>query len=57
MDISVAPLTKKTFSVPKEFDTRMKLMQEAYENVKDAPEFALTVSFALKKILFGQGRT
>ncbi|MEE1077938.1 MAG: glycoside hydrolase family 2 TIM barrel-domain containing protein [Agathobacter sp.] len=50
MDISVAPLTKKTFSVPKEFDTRMKLMQEAYEKrEEDAPEFALTVSFALKE--------
>lgn len=50
MDISVAPLTKKTFSVPIEIDTRMKLMQEAYEKrEEDAPEFALTVSFALKE--------
>lgn len=49
-NLSVAPLSEETFLLPQELEEKRKLMEEGAQSLgRELPEFAVTVSFALKE--------
>ncbi|MDD7334615.1 MAG: glycoside hydrolase family 2 TIM barrel-domain containing protein [Lachnospiraceae bacterium] len=49
-NLSVAPLSEETFLLPQELAEKRKLMEEGAQSLgRELPEFAVTVSFALKE--------
>ena len=49
-NLSVAPLSEETFLLPQELADKRKLMEEGAQSLgRELPEFAVTVSFALKE--------
>ena len=50
LDISVPPLSEKTYPIPAEFLSRMEALERAASvNGKQSPEFSIIVSFTLKE--------